>query len=379
MTAPLHAPGVQRIGRWATGARRIARRRCARLCSRRLDAVGAGLTDASSVATLGTRPEKPVAGLPEVPVARNTWRKPVTSLLVLSLSKDTSAHTNGPARRIILRQAQDEVLAWPPGLGAAVARKISRKPLKTLIPRPGLRPLRRAVGPVWAIRAGSPGASSPATLGTRLDKLVAGRPGVAVARKISRQRLKTMIPRPGSRPLRPAVGAIGAVRAGSPDMSSSATLGTGLDKLVAGRPGVAVARNRQRGGPETLDACLLSSPRKRGSSALARARAPDRQLRPSPPWMPAFAGMTTLAVAVARKFSRKPSKTLIQRPGPLPRHDSRSSPGIRIRFMLWRLGRLAANRKWRRISLKTLETDSEMAGPTTLTRPGSTRSARSPG
>ena len=52
----------------------------------------------------------------------------------------------------------------------------------------------------------------------------------------------------------------------------------------------------QGGGPETLDASLLSSPRKRGSSALARARAPDRQLRRSPPWMPAFAGMTTLAV-----------------------------------------------------------------------------------
>ena len=62
----------------------------------------------------------------------------------------------------------------------------------------------------------------------------------------------------------------------------------------------------QRGGPETLNASLLSSPRKRGSSALARARAPDRQLRRPPPWMPAFAGMTTLAVPQKSKMAPEP-------------------------------------------------------------------------
>ncbi len=64
--------------------------------------------------------------------------------------------------------------------------------------------------------------------------------------------------------------------------------------------GFAGGRNSQGGGPETVAASLLSSPRKRGSSTLARARAPDRQLRRSPPWMPAFAGMTTLAVTGGR-------------------------------------------------------------------------------
>ena len=34
----------------------------------------------------------------------------------------------------------------------------------------------------------------------------------------------------------------------------------------------------------------------RESGAGARARPPDRQLRRSPPWMPAFAGVTTMAV-----------------------------------------------------------------------------------
>ena len=91
MTATLHAPGVQRIGRWATGARRTARWRCARLCSRQLDAVGAGSTDASSVATLRTRPEKPVAGRPGVAIARHSRaaqrRAPSTTLRVVPLPR----------------------------------------------------------------------------------------------------------------------------------------------------------------------------------------------------------------------------------------------------------------------------------------------------
>ncbi len=75
------------------------------------------------------------------------------------------------------------------------------------------------------------------------------------------------------------------------------------------------------------------------------------------------------AVTIARNTCRKTLKTLIQRPSRLPRPDPGPDPGIRMRFRLWRLGRLAGNRIWRRISLKTLETDAEMAGPTpSLTR-----------
>ncbi len=116
MTATLHAPGVQRIGRWATGARRVAGRRCARLCSRRLDAVGAGSTDASSVATLETRPEKPVAGRPDVAVARNICRKILKTLIQRPgplprhdpgsspvMSKDASARTERPHPPIVFQ------------------------------------------------------------------------------------------------------------------------------------------------------------------------------------------------------------------------------------------------------------------------------------
>ena len=56
-----------------------------------------------------------------------------------------------------------------------------------------------------------------------------------------------------------------------------------------------------------------SPPRKpggEGSSALARVRAPDCQLRRSLPWMPAFAGMTTLTVTPNRKWCRKRLKRL---------------------------------------------------------------------
>ena len=432
MAAPLHAPGVQRIGRRATGARRTARRRCARLCSRQLDAVGAGSTDASSVVTLRTRPDKPVAGR----------------------------------------------------LGAAIARKISRKPLKTLIPRPGLRPPRPAIGAIGAVRAGSPVTSSPATLGTRPEETVASRPAVAVARKISCNPLKTLIPRPGSPRLRPAVGAIRAVRAGSPDTSSPATLGTRPDKPVAGRLGAAIARKIS---PKPVPSLLVLSLSK---DAPARTNGPAHWIILRQAQDEVVLSPPGLGVAVARNICRKTLKTLIQRPGRLPRRDLGSSPGmskdasarterphpliifqhpgltllhshisnrsadpllqlcwgrwreapdgvrptasnqvglrgcrrepspdhtcfphpirpsgppsppswrrrrptrstcvnaagpdpgIRMRFRLWRLGRRAENRKWRRISLKTLETELEMAGPTALTRPGSTRSARCPG
>ncbi len=43
-----------------------------------------------------------------------------------------SRRTNVPARWIILRQAQDEILSWQPGLGVASARKSRCKPLKRL-------------------------------------------------------------------------------------------------------------------------------------------------------------------------------------------------------------------------------------------------------
>ncbi len=82
----------------------------------------------------------------------------------------------------------------------------------------------------------------------------------------------------------------------------------------------------QRGGPETLNASLLSSPRKRGSSALARARAPDRQLRRPPPWMPAFAGMTTLAVPQNRKWRRNPLIRLKTDSEMAPRAQTRETP-----------------------------------------------------
>ncbi len=67
------------------------------------------------------------------------------------------------------------------------------------------------------------------------------------------------------------------------------------DERRAAKGGASASRILRGARPARKGAPLLSSPRKRGSSTLARARAPDRQLRRSPPWMPAFASMTTLA------------------------------------------------------------------------------------
>ena len=60
--------------------------------------------------------------------------------------------------------------------GRAIARNSSRNPLKTMDSAPGLRPLRQAVGAIRAVRAGSPDASSPAMLATRPETTAAGRP-----------------------------------------------------------------------------------------------------------------------------------------------------------------------------------------------------------
>ena len=79
-------------------------------------------------------------------------------------------------------------LSWRPGLAVTLARKIRRKLLKWLIPRPGSRPLSPRSAQVRRTRSTTASASPSAP---------------AAARKIRCKPLKRLIPRLGSRPLSP--------------------------------------------------------------------------------------------------------------------------------------------------------------------------------
>ena len=103
--------------------------------------------------------------------------------------------------------------------------------LKTLIPRPGSRPFR---GAIRAVGSGWSDTSAPGRLTSRPEKTAAGRPGGALARRISRNPLKTLIPRPGFRPFR---GAIRAVGSGCSDASSPARLDDEAREDRRGPPG----------------------------------------------------------------------------------------------------------------------------------------------
>ena len=206
-------------GPWRPG-RRAAGRLGARSCSRPLIRVGAVSSDTLSLGTLAMRFEKTVAGRP----------------------------------------------------GVAVARKISRNPLKTLIPRPGSRPFR---GAIRAVGSGWSDTSAPGRLTSRPEKTAAGLPGGALARKISRNPLKTLIPRPGFRAFREAIRAVGS---GCSDNSSPAMLTTRPEKTAAGRPGGALARRISRNPLKTSFRARVFEPSGELSGRSGQA-APTRRLR----------------------------------------------------------------------------------------------------
>ena len=202
MSATQDFPGVRRSGCGAI--RRVAPPDgiCAGPGSRPLDTVRAGSSDTSSPARLRTSSDTMVTGRPEVAIARKNSRNPLKPLIPRPGSGPLrgaigagSSDRSSPAR---LRPRPETAVAGR--LDVAIARKNSRNPLKPLIPRPGSRPLQGAIG------AGSSDRSCPARLRPRPETAVAGRLDVAIARKNSRKPLKTLIPRPGSRPHRGAIG-----------------------------------------------------------------------------------------------------------------------------------------------------------------------------
>ena len=234
-------------GPWRPG-RRAAGRHGARSCSRPLISVGAVSSDTLSLGTLAMRFEKTVAGRLDVAIARKISRNPLKTLISRPGSRPFRgairavgsgwSDTSAPGR---LTSKPEKTAAGRPG--GAVARRISRNPLKTLIPRPGFRAFR---GAIRAVGSGCSDTSAPARLTTRPEKTAAGRPGGALARRISRNPLKTLYPRPGFRPFR---GAIRAVGSGWSDTSAPGRLTTKPENTAADRAGVAVARENIRPNP----------------------------------------------------------------------------------------------------------------------------------
>ena len=174
------------------------------------------------------------------------------------------------------------------GSGVAIARKTRRKALKTLNPRPGFRRIDRrsslALAPVGGDRLGSNAGS-----------------GVAIARKTRRKALETLNPRPGFR------------RVGR--KSSRALASVGGDRLGSNAgSGVAIARKTRRKALETLNPRPGFRRVGRKSSRALASVGGDR-----------LGSNAGLGVAIARKIGRKVLETLNPRPG-FRRVDRRSSP-----------------------------------------------------
>ena len=279
-------------------------------------AVGSGWSDTSAPGRLTTKPEKTAADRPGVAVARRICRNPLKTLIprpgfrafrgairaVGSGCSDTSA----PAT---LTTRPEKTAADRPG--GALARRISRNPLKTLIPRPGFRPFR---GAIRAVGSGWSDTSAPGRLTTKPENTAADRAGVAVARRICRKPLKTLIPRPGFRPFR---GAIRAVGSGCSDASSPAMLTTRPEKTAAGRPGGALARRICRKPLKTLIPCPGFRPF-RGAIRAVGSGCSDASSPAMLTTRPEKTAAGCPGGAIARKILRNPLKTLIPRPGPRP-------------------------------------------------------------
>jgi hypothetical protein len=138
-------------------------------------------------------------------------------------------------------------------------------------------------------------------------------PRRTIAGKTRRKPLKTLNPRPGSDCRRSHQTTSARYRSLSPPAEP---LRRRKDRSGATRP-CTIARTPKL-APASLhttnDRHILSSPRMRGSraSALTRFR---RAAVSSTIWMPACAGMTALAVTIARETRRKALKILNPRPG----------------------------------------------------------------
>ena len=283
------------------------------------------LRDATPAAPLlRTRRRGRTAATLSVTVARNFRCKPLKRLIPRpGLRRTRNFRPSRPAgtcfetRRFALLLSMRSVIAHPPPRRLTIARKFCCKPLKRLIPRPAFR---RSPKPLAARMRRDPGPARPP-----LTRSGETRRRLTIALKIRRKPLQRLIPRPGLRrtrnfrPSRPA-GTCFETRRLASLLSMRAASARPPRRLTIARKFCCKPLKRLIPRPGLRRTCNFRPSRPAGTCVETRRFASLLSMRA------VSARPPPRRLTTARKFYCKPLKRLIPRPETSRRADGAGPP-----------------------------------------------------